>query len=305
MILELHVRNISLIPELSLSLGAGLTVITGETGAGKSILLGALSLLLGERATAEVIRTGCESASVEGLFSADGLARLEGLLAEHGLPECEERTLVIKREISRSGRGKCYVNGGLTTLAVLAELGEELVDLHGQHEHQSLLQKNRQRDLLDAWAELTPRREKAAGLYGRLRASREARQRLSLDEAERVRRLDMLNFQVEEIDAAKIKPGELEALQEERSRLANAEKLVAALQGALDLLHRGSEAPAVRDGLAKAADALASLARYEARLGEWADGLRAAGVQVAEVVDHFGVVVRLWKYKAPPVRSFS
>jgi len=144
MILELQVRNISLIPELVLRAQSGLTAITGETGAGKSILLGALSLVLGERASADVIRTGCESASVEALFDIARLPRISAILEEHGLPLGDEQTLLVKREISRTGRGKCWVNGGLSTLAVLEELGQELVDLHGQHEHQSLLHRSRQ-----------------------------------------------------------------------------------------------------------------------------------------------------------------
>jgi DNA repair protein RecN (Recombination protein N) len=283
-ILELQVRNISLIPELHLHAQPGLTVITGETGAGKSILLGALSLVLGERASADVIRTGCESASVEALFDIELQPRVAAKLAEHGLPAGDDNTLLVKREISRTGRGKCWVNGGLSTLAVLEELGQELIDLHGQHEHQSLLHRSRQRDLLDAWGSLGKLRDGVGSLYERLRASREARERLSLDEAERMRRVDLLKFQVEEIDAAGIRPGEGEQLAEERSRLANAERLATTLQSVLDILHRQEET-AVRSGLGRAADSLASLVRYDSRLAEWVDLLRGAEVQVGEAVD--------------------
>ncbi|NTV53351.1 MAG: AAA family ATPase, partial [Candidatus Firestonebacteria bacterium] len=284
MILELQVRNVSLIPELHLQAEPGLTVITGETGAGKSILLGALSLLLGERASADIIRTGCESASVEALFDVGRLPRVEALLAEHGLPAGDDKTLLVKREISRTGRGKCWVNGGLSTLAVLEALGQELVDLHGQHEHQSLLHRSRQRDLLDAWGSLGRLRDEVGGVYERLRASREARERLSLDEAERMRRVDLLKFQVEEIDEAGVRPGEDEQLTEERSRLANAERLATTLQGVLDILHRQEET-AVRAGLGRAAEALTALVRFDSRLAEWVDLLRGAEVQVGEAVD--------------------
>jgi DNA repair protein RecN (Recombination protein N) len=284
MILELHVRNVSLIPELHLNVRDGLTVITGETGAGKSILLGALSLVLGERASADLIRTGCESASVEALLAVERMPSLEKMLEAHGLPPGDDRTLLVKREISRTGRGKCYVNGSLTTVAVLEELGQELVDLHGQHEHQSLLQRSRQRDLLDAWGGLSKLREEVGAGYARLRASREARERLSLDEAARVRQLDLLKFQVDEIDAANIQRGELEQLQEERSRLANAERMAGTLQSVLDILHRQEEV-AVREGLGRAAEALASLVKFDSRLAEWVDLLRAAEVQIGEAVD--------------------
>ncbi len=284
MILELHIRNISLIPELHLTAHAGLTAITGETGAGKSILLGALSLVLGERASADVIRTGCESASVEALLDVTRLPQLQSLLDEHGLPAGDDQTLLVKREISRTGRGKCYVNGGLTTVAVLEELGQELVDLHGQHEHQSLLHKGRQRELLDAWGGLETLRSEVRTAFERLRASREARERLSLNEAERMHRLDLLKFQVDEIDAAGIRGGELESLQEERSRLANAERMVGTLQGVLDVLHRQEET-SVREGLGRASESLTSLIRYDSRLGEWVDLLRAAEIQLGEAVD--------------------
>jgi len=283
MILELNVRNISLIPELSLTPGEGLTVITGETGAGKSILLGALSLLLGERASADAIRTGCESAAVEGLFGTEQMPQLAALLEQHGLPACEDNTLLIKREISRTGRGKCYVNGSLTTVAVLEEVGQELVDLHGQHEHQSLLQRSRQRDLIDAWGGLLSLRTEVAALFARVQASREARQRLAMDEAERIRRLDLLNFQVDEIDDAKLQPGERDGLLEERSRLANAERLVSTLQTVLNLLHLNEEG-SVQGFLAKSVESLASLAKYDSRMGGLSDALNTAAVQVEDVL---------------------
>ncbi len=284
MILELNVRNISLMPALSLEPGERLSVLTGETGAGKSILLGALSLLLGERASGDSIRADCETATVEALFQVSGLPQISRLLAAHGLPPCEEDALILKRVLSRSGRGKCYVNGGFTTLSVLGLIGEELVDLHGQHEHQSLLHRGRQRDLLDRWAGLQAVREKVNQAYLKLRASREARERLALDEAERTRRLDLLNFQVDEIDSAGLRPGEQNTLQEERSRLMHAEKLLSSVHHVLDVLHR-REDTAARDGLAESAEALAGLARFDDNMGALADDLRSAETLTGEVVN--------------------
>lgn len=283
MILEIRIRNVALIPELALVPGKGLSVITGETGAGKSILLGALSLLLGERASADVIRTGCESAAVEGLFGVERTPRVAELLEQHGLPPCEDNVLLVKREISRSGRGKCSVNGSLTTLAALSALGQELVDLHGQHEHQSLLQRGRQRDLIDAWGGLLPLRDEVAALFARVQAGREARQRLAMDEAERIRRLDLLNFQVNEIDDAKLRPGERDALMEEKGRLANAERMISTLRTVLDVLHRGEDF-SVQDALSRSAESVASLAKYDSSLAEMSDGLHAAEVQIEDVV---------------------
>jgi DNA repair protein RecN (Recombination protein N) len=284
MIAELKVHNISLIPELTVSFGEHLSVLTGETGAGKSILLGALSLLLGERASVDIIRSQCDTASVEAMFHIELLPQIDALLETAGLPLCDENTLILKRTLSRNGRGKCFVNGGYTTLNVLQKIGEELVDLHGQHEHQSLLQRSRQRDLLDAWAGLMESRKQLAEVYGVLRTSREARKQLSLDEAERVRRLDLLQFQVDEIDAASIQPGELESVQEERSRLMHAERIITSVQSVLELLHR-REGSAVRDGLAESADVLAGLTAFDASMGPLSDILRSAEAMTEDVVE--------------------
>ncbi len=182
MILELKIQNVALISELTFQPQAGLTIITGETGAGKSILLGSLSLILGERASADLIRANCEAASVEGLFDISQVSNIEAILEEHGLPPCEDESLLLKRNFYRNGRGKCYVNGSLTTLSILLKIGECLVDLHGQHAHQSLLHKDEQRSLLDNWAGLQDLKRKVAGAYTTLKQSKEAQAQLALDE---------------------------------------------------------------------------------------------------------------------------
>ncbi|MBN1596651.1 DNA repair protein RecN [candidate division FCPU426 bacterium] len=283
MIIELTVRNISLIAELRLALDPGLNILTGETGAGKSILLGALSLLLGEKASGDIIRTGCETASVEAVWQAGTIPEVEALLEASGLPACEDQALIIKRMLSRNGRGKCFVNGSYTTLAVLQQIGDVLVDLHGQHEHQSLLHRSRQRDLLDAWGGLSELRARVAQAYEQLRRCREARERLTMDEAQRVRRLDMLDFQINEIAAARLQPGEGEVLNEERSRLQHAERLINNVQEALEILHR-REGASAREGISLAADMLSDLSQYDTAMGGMADDLRSAEAAVADVV---------------------
>jgi DNA repair protein RecN (Recombination protein N) len=299
MILELNIRNVSLISELRLEPGNGLAVLTGETGAGKSILLGALSLLLGERASMDSIRTGCETATVEALFDVAKLSRIGLLLEAHGLPPCQDQTLLLKRELSRQGRAKCYVNHGLATLNVLSEIGDELVDLHGQHEHQSLLHRDCQQDLLDAWGALNGLRSQVNKTYVQLRTSREARQRLALDEAERARRLDLLNFQVNEIDRAGLQPGEFESLSEEKSRLAHAERLLGTVQSVLEILYR-RENMAVRDGLAESAESLAGLSAFDSTMGTLADELRSAEAQVSEVTERLSDFIQT--FEADPER---
>ncbi|MCD4814422.1 DNA repair protein RecN [bacterium] len=284
MILEISVKNISLIPALTLAPDEGLSILTGETGAGKSILLGALSLLLGERASVDLIRADCDTATVEGLFRLEMQSPVHALLEESGLEPCEDNQLVIKRTLARNGRSKCFINGGYTTLAILERIGEELVDLHGQHQHQSLLQRHQQRDLLDAWAGLETLRKQVADVYGELRASRAAREQLAMDEAERVRQLDLLVYQIEEIEKARIQPGEYEQLQEEKNKLANAERMLANVITALDSLHRKEEGSA-RESLTQAVNAISDLARFDSQMGSLADDLRSAEVLITDVVD--------------------
>ncbi|HEX8392930.1 MAG TPA: AAA family ATPase, partial [Longimicrobium sp.] len=151
MLSELRIRNFALIDRLSVRLGPGLNVLTGETGAGKSIIVGALSLLLGERASADVVRAGEERASVEGVFDVAGRDDVARVLEERGIDPDDDGVLVLKREVAREGRNRAWVNGSPTTAAVLGELGRALVDLHGQHEHQTLLKRDDQRAILDAY----------------------------------------------------------------------------------------------------------------------------------------------------------
>lgn len=299
MILELSIKNVALISELSFQPDDGLSVLTGETGAGKSILLGALSLILGERASSDLIRAHCETASVEGLFDSRLLKTLPAILVEHGLPACEDDTLILKREFFRNGRGKCLVNGSFTTLSVLAKIGEQLVDIHGQHDHQSLLKKELQRQLLDNWAGLQDIKQSVQVAYDKLKQSKTAREQLALDEAERVRRIDLLQFQVQEIEAAQIQPGEHATLLEERTKLGHAERLVGTATESLELLHRREEG-AVRDGLAQSADALAGLTNYDSQMGNLADQLRSAEALVEDVVEHLSDFIDT--FEADPAR---
>src|SRR5690606_38765233 len=152
MLTELRIQNFAVIDSLAVRLGPGLNALPGETGAGKSSIVGALSLILGERASSDVVRTGADRAVVEGVFDVAQLQPVLRLLSEHGI-EAEDGLLIIRREIGAAGRGRVWVNGAASTVSLLGELGASLVDLHGQHEHQSLLHAAQQRALLDAYAD--------------------------------------------------------------------------------------------------------------------------------------------------------
>ena len=255
MLAELHVTNFALIDRLDLLFGPGLNILTGETGAGKSIIIDALGLALGERAGSDLIRTGASRATVEAVFNlSQARAEVRQKLVEAGLDsEDDENTLLVTRELSRAGgKSQCRLNGRLMPISLLKEIAEGLVDVHGQHEHQSLLSSDRHIDILDNWAgkdALTLRSEVAA-LSAQANALKREREQLHTDARERARMLDLYRFQSEEITDAALKPGEEEALTADRCRLANSEKLSAAALESYDLLTGGDR------GIGGALDAL-------------------------------------------------
>ncbi|HEV2130868.1 MAG TPA: DNA repair protein RecN [Longimicrobiaceae bacterium] len=260
MLSELRIRNFALIERLSVRLGPGLNVLTGETGAGKSIIVGALSLLLGERASGELVRAGAERASVEGVFEIGGGAELLHLLDERGV-EAEDGVLVLKREVQAGGRSRAWVNGSPTTATVLGELGVALVDLHGQHEHQTLLRREEQRAILDAYAGSAELTNRVADAYRRLRGIRAEIEELERRRREVAQRADFLRFQLEEIEAAALRPGEEEELEDEARRLSHAEELTA-IAATLHEAITGSDG-SITDRLASVRRSLDQLVRID------------------------------------------
>src|SRR5579875_2025613 len=245
MLRELHVSNFALIEKIDLVFGDGLNILTGETGAGKSIIIDALGLALGERASGgDLVRTGADRATVEAVFDLGGAPpEVRGRLAAAGLEPEDDDLLLVTRELSRaSGKSQCRINGRLMPVASLREIGDGLVDVHGQHEHQSLLASDRHIDILDNWCgkDALSLREEAAAQSAQAAALRRERDQLRTDARERARTLDLYRFQQEEIAAACLKPGEEDELAADRSRLANAEKLYAASSESYALLS-GSE----------------------------------------------------------------
>jgi DNA repair protein RecN (Recombination protein N) len=283
MLQELTIRNFALLEEVRLSFRAGLNILTGETGAGKSIIIDAIGTVLGGRASSEVIRTGAERAMVEAIFELPlpdtDYEVLGALLDELGLAADEEqgaRALILARELSRSGRNVARVNGRAVPVSVLAQIAGLLIDIHGQHEHLSLLRPGAQRDLLDRYGGLMPQRAIVAGAVRELRDVRAQLRAMQQDEREVARRIDLLSFQVEEIQAAQLTPGEEESLLQERTRLANASRLAELASAIHQALAGGAgDQPSALDLLGEAAKDLAQLCRidqemetHEAILGE-------------------------------------
>ena len=224
MLRELRIRNFAVIDDVRLDLGPGLNALTGETGAGKSIVVGALSLLLGERASTDDVRAGEERALVEAAFDVSGREPVLRRCEEAGI-EMEDGWLVLRREVQREGRNRAWANGSPATAGLVWDLGSALVELHGQHEHQVLLERSEQRRILDAFAGAGELAGEVAGLHGQLREAREELEELKRRVREARERADWLRFKAEEIEEADLEPGVEEELRAEASRLENSEEL--------------------------------------------------------------------------------
>jgi DNA repair protein RecN (Recombination protein N) len=286
MLSELTITDFAIIDRLQLQIAPGFNVLTGETGAGKSIIIDAVSLLLGGKVGAEVVRAGCDRALVEGVFDLESAApnTLHTLLAGNDLlNEDESDRLFLSREVRAGGRSTCRVNGRAVPASVLREVGETLIDIHGQSEHLSLLRPREHVNLLDRYANTWERREKFAGLVTELRSLRKELGELLKSEAELARRADMLKFQIDEIRSARLKPGEENDLALEQKRLANAESLAALADEAYTALYEGvGETPAALDALAQAQKAMAGLAKIDPN---WRTHLETIGGITAQVDD--------------------
>jgi len=277
MLSELRISNVAIIDELQLTFAPGMNVLTGETGAGKSIIMRAIGVLCGDRAATDLIRGDAEEAEIEGLFDLADTGT--EVLSDNGLPVSDE--LVMRRVIARSGKGRAYVNGRLATAAVLAQLGNRLLHVYGQHEHALLLKPESHLELLDLFARLDAPRAQMADAYA---AFREAADRLAAltagGEAAR-QRLELLRFQVKELRDAQLVCGEETQLQRERDVQRHAEKLTLICRQSEEALYSGDEAMA--GGLARIAAQLQDAGRIAPAFGEQAEILRQAAAQVEEV----------------------
>jgi DNA repair protein RecN (Recombination protein N) len=250
MLTTLRIKNLALVADLTLELQTGYNVITGETGAGKSILIGALSLVLGERADRTLLRSGTESCSVEAVFDLSQVkAPLKAFLEENGLEPCEDQQLVLKRTFTSAGANRQFINGSPTTLAVLAAIGEWLVDIHGPHEHQSLLHPARQLDILDAFGKLEGQRDAFADLVRRRAGLESEKAALIIDEKTYAQQLDLLRFQVNEINTARLQPEEEAPVEQEYQRGSNAARLLQLSQAALDSLSENESSLLAQAGI--------------------------------------------------------
>jgi len=240
MLETLTIRNIAVIDAAEIQFKKGLNILSGETGAGKSIVIEAISLLLGSRANAELVRSGCDEAVIEGLFDLSDIPWIRPRLEKLGF-DSKASELLIKRTVHRSGKHRIFVNGELATVTILQELCEGLVDLCGQHEHQSLIRPNRQLELLDRYGGQTELARSVAQAFGEWKKLQRERDELALAEAERTRRADFLKFQIEELRGAELEEGEDAKLQAEKQLLQSAEARVQAAEGIRQVLEAEDE----------------------------------------------------------------
>jgi len=285
MLVELRIRDYAVVEDLKLELSDGLNALTGETGAGKSIIVGALSLLLGERASSGVVRKGADRATVEAVFDVSDRPEIERELEESGF-RLEDGLMILRREVASEGRNRAWVNGSPATAGIVGTLGSALVDLHGQHEHQTLLRPRDQRALLDAYAGAQDSAAKVAALY----AARQTLTRDLEDREERLReietRSDFLNFQLAEIDEAALRPAEDAELEAEAGRHEYAEELARGAGSIYEALYGADDS--VADRIANALKVLEQLAGYDPELKQQLSELQEAAHAVSDVGQHVG-----------------
>ena len=281
---QITIRNVALIEALTVPFDMGFCVLTGETGAGKSILVDAMNLALGERADRELVRSGADRASVEAIFDPGGGADIAALLGELGV-EAPDGTITVIREVTTAGRGTVRINGAQQSLAALRRLTAAMVDLHGQHEHQSLLDEDRHMDILDAYAgdaiqeALMRVREK----YGEYAAARRELRSFSGDARERAHHVDMLEFQIREITDAKLKPGEEEELRALSEKLSNMEKIQSAIGSARVRLSGGERSRGAVLALHAAAAQMRTIEAYDEAYGQIAERIEEAAYSMEDV----------------------
>lgn len=282
MLAQLFIRNIAVIEKASIDLEKGFTVLTGETGAGKSIIIDAIHAVLGERTSKELVRTGTDSASVSALFTGldeDTLSLLDQL----SLPREEDGSLLIQRDIRLEGRSTCKINGAPATVSMLKQLGPRLVTIHGQHESYELLSPEVHMEYLDSFAGLESLLAEYQAAYRTLRETQRQLEALQTDEGEKARLSDLLHYQIDEIEAANVRVGEREELEAQRELIRNSEKIASALELLRGLLSGDEESEGLLAGISQAAAQAGRVAAYLPELADASQKLQEAGYLLEDV----------------------
>jgi DNA repair protein RecN (Recombination protein N) len=283
MLTSLTIKNYAIIDKLELEFANGMTALTGETGAGKSILLGALGLVLGDRADSDSIKQSSDHADISAGFDTRNIAAASRWLDEHELNEDDD--CIIRRRVSKDGRSRAFINGTPVNVQTLRELGELLIDIHGQHEHQSLMKPAAQRQLLDDYANHQQLLDEVENNFRDLRETEQTLAELEQDTSDRANRIDLLNFQTQELDALALADNEYRELNEKHARMANAEKINTAVYRAINELYSNDDTN-VLSQLSHHLSALTEIAEIDSDIQPAIDMLQEASVQLEECVSH-------------------
>ena len=272
MLLELKIKNFVLIEDLKIEFKKGLNILTGETGAGKSILIDALSGVLGEKMTTDSIRSGYERAILEGTFDISSQQQVKSILDESGI-DYDDDTVVLRRELYNTGKGRCFANSTQIPIGKLKEISDYLVDIHGQNEHQSIVKVAMHRELLDSFAGLKEQVEKIREYHGKLNSLQDRINSFQIDEKEKARKIEYLQFAINEIESARLVADEEQALESESTILSNAEKLFAEINMASGLM---KEDGGIIQNLKKAEQGLSSISEYDPEISNVIEMMRDA-----------------------------
>jgi len=287
MLLQLDIQNVAIIDRVSIELGKGLNILTGETGAGKSIIIDSINAILGERVSKELIRTGKDKARIEAVFQVDN-SKLSDIFEELGIEAEEDGTLIISREFTLQGRNICRINGQIATVTMVKKIGERIIDVHGQHDNQSLLRTDSHIRLLDAFAgeRIQMLKQKYHEILSNYNKTKSRLMELTGDKYDIERKIDILKYQVDEIKKARLKTGEEEELNKQRIIYSNAEKIIAALSGAYELLCggnnlRGSASDAINEAMSE----VNSIVRFDEKYLGIAEKLENIVYNLEDVVE--------------------
>lgn len=284
MLLELHIKDFALIDSADLKFEKGLNILTGETGAGKSIVIDSVNFIMGDKQSRDIIRTGAESAYVEGVFDANS-EEASHILQENGIDE--EDVLIISREINQNGRSISRINGKTVTVSLLKQVMKYIIDIYGQHQHQSLLDEQNHIQILDSFcgSSIIEIKKQYKALYEQTKEIENQIDRINLDEKDRQRKLGLLSYQINEINEAKLKPNEDEELYKKREVLANAEKIYSSLSHAYNILYSSEEQNSSYDGIGSSIGYLEGIEKYDEKLENIKNELKDVYYNLEGIVD--------------------
>lgn len=291
MLQELSIKNFAIISDLQISFDRRLNVLTGETGVGKSIIIDALNLVLGERASSDLIRKGDQTCEVSAIFNINNNEELKRLLKDLISSDFDEQEILLRRQLTREGRNRCFVNANLTNLNILQLIGERLVDVHGQHEHQTLLNYREQLNVLDNFGDSCPLRERVSFLYKQYKSQKEERDKLMASEEQRNRKADLYQFEISEINQANLTPQEEENLEKEYRLLSNAQKLSVLYTGISEKLYE--QEGSVFDLLKSVSKDLKAIAQIDCEVEDLLGGMEDTVYQL----EGFGEDIRKFNEK--------